>query len=85
MIRFCDREVFTITKDEFDKMTKSQLLTHFYDNYGEYEDSAVFIYDDDNQYYGMTDKKAIMLKTDYVIRNYFTISDNISGLYALMI
>lgn len=76
MIRFCDREVFTITKAEFDKMTKSQLLTHFYDNYGEYEDSAVFIYDDDNQYYGMTDKKAIMLKTDYVIRKYFTISDN---------
>ena len=76
MIRFCDKEVFTITLDEFGKMTKGQLMAHFFENDGEYEDSVIFIYDDNNQYYGMIDYQAILLKSDYVLKDYLTITEN---------
>ena len=76
MIRFCDKEVFGITLNEFKGMNASQLLEHFIGNDGEYRDSVIFLYDNAGEYYGMITYDSLCWQgNDVIIRDFFVITE----------
>lgn len=73
MIRFCDKEVYSIYCGE---MTRSEMIIFFLDNH---MDSIIALYNEDGRYYGMVTYQSALYNADdedYIIRDYFVISDS---------
>jgi len=75
MVCLKDKEVFSVTVDEFKKMNAEYLLSHFLANDGEYKESAIFIYDNVGQYLGMVTYNSLCGNGDVVVKKYFVVSD----------
>lgn len=75
MICLKDKEVFTISIDEFKQMNAEYLLSHFERNNGEHKESAVFIYDKTKNWVGMITYNSLCGDGAVVVKKYFVISD----------